>query len=851
VSQASANVAELFNRPVETILGSPLATLFTPDGTASIDALEPSASLRELCPLHLESRTGIRLEATVHRSGQVVVVELERRSSAGTHAFDPRMRQAIVKLQRATNVVELSRVAAEEVRSLTGFDRVMVYRFDPDWNGEVVAEAKRAELEPFLGLHYPASDIPAQARRLYTQNWLRLIGDVAYVPVPLVPTLDPETNAPLDLSHAHLRSVSPIHIEYLRNMGVRASMSISLVADGQLIGLIACHHYDGPKVVDYTLRETSEYIGQALSWNVHVLERADDAERAARVLAAESEVATSLAAADDLLSGLATPALLALTDAAGAAIVLDEGVRCLGTTPDERRIGEIVAWLRMQRQDVFATDQLASHYGPAEHWDGATAGLLATALSHDLGEYLLWFRPSTERSVDWAGDPRKQLDPGDGAAPPRLSPRGSFELWRETVRGKALPWARWQIESASNIRRLLVGGARRRAAALRLLNQRLVDADRAKDTFIATVSHELRNPLNSIQGWSRLLTAGGLPPEKHDEAIQVIARNADALARLVDDLLDMSRIVSGKLVLDTGSVDLTAVVEGAIEMMALAADTKSIRIKRVLGSSAMTVIGDAARIRQVVTNLLSNAIKFTPKNGSIHVSLGQEGSDLEVAVRDSGRGIERDFLPRLFDPFSQADNTPGKKATGLGLGLAICKKLVELHGGRITAESEGAGKGATFRMRLPIAPAQGTSRPTPVPAGAPRSQSLLLAGARVLVVEDERDSRELMRHLLEAAGAVVSTAEDGPSGLEQLDTSTFDVLVSDIGMPGMDGLAMMTALRAKTGHPAARIPAVALTAYVRAWDRTAALRAGFQAHVPKPADPEELVTVLASLLGRI
>ena len=848
VAQISSNAARFFGIEARAALGRPLVDLFAAADRGRFADLAGREELRDENPVRVRSASGVALDAALHRSADLFVVEVEHASPLDDGASSPGLRRSLLKLQTVRTATDLAQIAANEVRELTGFDRVMVYRFDPKWNGQVVAEARRADLEPFLGLHYPASDIPSQARRLYTQNWLRLIGDIAYEPVPMLAASDHEP--PLDMTHAHLRSVSPIHIEYLTNMGVSASMSISLIADGELVGLIACHHYSGPRVITYVRRETAEYLGQALSWNLHVLERADLAERTRRVQRSEAEVATSLAGADDLLEGLAGDALRELTDAAGAAVVLEEGVRTYGKTPDSERIAELVSWLRTQKEDVFATDNLEARFGPAREWDGICAGLIAVTLSQEVGEYLLWFRPSTERTVDWAGDPRKQAMPADGASPPRLSPRGSFALWRETVRGVSLPWGQWQIDAASNIRRLLVGGARRRVAVLRALNKRLVEADRAKDVFIATVSHELRTPLHAISGWSKLSLSGGLPAARQGEAMAVVSRNADALARIVDDLLDVSRIVSGNIALDVENVDVGATVEAVIEAMTLASESKEIRLKRVLGSASLTVLGDVGRIRQIVTVLLSNAIKFTPKGGSITISLRREGSDLALAVEDTGAGLEASALPHIFDAFWQADGTAKRQNQGLGLGLAIAKKLAELHGGRLTAESPGLGLGATFRVRLPVASAR---MPDPASASvAPETPvARLLEGLVVIVAEDEDDSRALITQILENAGATVHAASRAEDAILLALSDRCDVIVSDIGMPHMDGLEMIAALRSDPSRAVAKVPAVALTAYTRAIDRTAALRAGFQAHVAKPTDAEELVAVVASVVRRL
>jgi chemotaxis family two-component system sensor kinase Cph1 len=842
----SANIQSTLGSEPSEVLGGSLLALFHPSAHPFLTSLLHRSSLREVNPRRLELRQGQAMQAVVHRSAELLVIELE--PNVIVHeGFDPRMRSAIMQLQAARDVATLSSSAATAVRDLTGFDRVMVYRFDTDWNGRVVAEARRADLDPFLGLHYPASDIPEQARRLYTQNWIRLIADVDYQPSPLVPELDPASGQPLDLSHAHLRSVSPIHVQYLKNMGVTASMSVSIIIDGKLVGLIACHHYDGPHRVGYTIRETAEYIGQALSWNLRVLDRADEAERGRRGRECEAELANRLTGAEDLLSTLAVPCLAELTNACGAAIVLHEGVRTVGETPEPAAITKLVDWLKTNQHDVFATEQLASVLPEAKVFEGVAAGLLAVSISPELGEYLLWFRPSTERTVNWAGDPHKQLTVSD-TVPPRLSPRGSFTLWRERVQGRALPWETWEVEAASNVRRLMLSGVRRRAADLHMLNERLVDADRAKDVFIATISHELRTPLNAISGWSKLLVSGGVGQERWQHAMEVIARNSDTLARLVEDLLDVSRIVGGKLELEIQTLDLVALVNEIADSLHLSAQAKNLNFAREIEREPVIVLGDATRIRQIVTNLLGNAIKFTPKGGAIMLALARNRSDVQITVTDNGPGIDPQELPHVFVAFWQADGSARRRTTGLGLGLAIAKKLVELHGGRIAAASEGHGRGARFEVTLPVAAVHKTlaSASKPNDQSAPKQP---LKGLKLLVVEDETDSRDLLVLVLRGAGAEVHPMTNAVDALQLLWRERFDAIVSDIGLPGMDGMDMLRMLRSE-GSAQHQPPAVALTAYTRAYDRTAALRAGFQAHVPKPVDPEELITVIETLVSR-
>jgi light-regulated signal transduction histidine kinase (bacteriophytochrome)/CheY-like chemotaxis protein len=483
----------------------------------------------------------------------------------------------------------------------------------------------------------------------------------------------------------------------------------------------------------------------------------------------------------------------------------------------------------------------------AAEWDSVAAGLVAVPISRDLGEWLLWFRPSTERTIDWAGEPTKVVTVSGEGGVPRLSPRGSFELWRETVRGRSLPWQTWEVEAASSLRQTLLAVVRRRSAELRALNQKLTDADRAKDNFIAVVSHELRTPLNAITGWTQLLRSGSVPAERRAHAIEVISRNADAQSQLVEDLLDISRITSGKLTLEVQTVDFVAVVDGVLEAMQIALQAKGITLVRVLDTTGTSVLGDEARLRQVVTNLLTNAVKFTPKGGKIHVVLQRVSSDLVLTVRDSGQGISPEFLPHVFESFRQEEEGASRRAHGLGLGLAIVRSLVELHGGRVTAESEGLGRGAAFHVRLPLAPIR-TAEPPPSRAPQALSGPPELAGARILVVEDEPDARELVRHVLERCGAVVVEAATAGAALEQTERLRFAAIVSDIGLPDTDGLGFLRELRSRGPERGGRTPAVALSAYTRVLDRTNALQAGFQAHVSKPVDATELVAVVASLI---
>jgi PAS domain S-box-containing protein len=390
-------------------------------------------------------------------------------------------------------------------------------------------------------------------------------------------------------------------------------------------------------------------------------------------------------------------------------------------------------------------------------------------------------------------------------------------------------------------------------AAERAARAQAEEASRLKDEFLAMVSHELRTPLNSMLGWVRLLRAGRVDEATAARGLEIVERNVVSQAQLIEDLLDVSRIVTGRLRLEVRPVELDAVVEAAVDSVKLAAEAKKIRLQVIADSAAGPVLGDPERLQQVVWNLLSNAIKFTPKGGRIQVRLARVDSHAEITVGDSGQGIAPEFLPYVFDRFRQADSSITRTHRGLGLGLAIVKHITELHGGTVRAASPGEGQGATFVVRLPLTAvlreAQAEERRANASSGPAFTRPPSLDGMRVLVVDDERDTREMLRTLFEDCQAEVLTVGTAREALEAVDRWRPDVLVSDIGMPGEDGYALIERVRQRSPERGGDIPAVALTAYARSEDRMRSLAAGFQMHVAKPVEPAELVMVVASLVN--
>jgi len=458
--------------------------------------------------------------------------------------------------------------------------------------------------------------------------------------------------------------------------------------------------------------------------------------------------------------------------------------------------------------------------------------------------------------------------------------KGSFvdTGWRVRKDGTTF-WANVTITALRDDANRLIGYAKltrdltqtKRVEAIELASQQreeMLDAERSarmaaqratrlKDEFLATLSHELRTPLNAILGWTQVLLRGEAPggTGAQKKAIEVIDRNARAQVKLIDDLLDLSRIMTGKIRLDLQQVSFASVVEAAVDSATPSANAKDIRLRAIYGASRDIISADAARLQQVVWNLLTNAIKFTPKGGQVHVLIQRVNSHLELSVSDTGIGIPESYLPHVFDRFSQKDSSTTRSFGGLGLGLAICKQLVELHGGSIKAASGGEDKGATFFVHLPLSIVQleDESAPRVHPTAETESTEILslptLEGAHVFSVDDERDARELLQAVLEARGAKVTSFGSAEDALAALRTSKPSVLVCDIGMPKMDGYQLIRTLRASEPR-GERIPALALTAFARAEDRKRSLVAGYQAHLAKPFDVSEFVLIIANLIGR-
>lgn len=693
IARASANTAEWLGAAPDALLGRRIEEVFGEEGASRIRHALALDDPREANPLRLRA-AGRALDGLVHRHDGVAIVEVEPApdaTPAEARANAAAFRRALIEVQRARGLRALCDSIARSVRELTGYDRVMVYRFHDDWHGEVIAEARAERMDPFLGLHYPASDIPVQARALYLTNWLRIIPDRDYAPVPVLPA----TGRPLDLGLAALRSVSPVHLQYLRNMGVGATLTISLIRDGALWGLIACHH-ESPRHLAYEVRASCELLGQLFSARIGAAE--EDELRDADLLRAGqmAAVTEALAATDNWITELAAdPALLELVGATGAAIVAEGRVEPVGDTPAPAALQAMVTRLAAMDGALFATDQAAAELPEAE---GAT-GVLAVPLTDSREQWLLWFRPEVVQTVDWAGDPRKPVEeaPVPGSTV-RLSPRGSFALWKETVHGRSIPWSAAERRAALALRRVVAEVVLRRVEEVAALNRALARSNAELDAFTYIASHDLSEPMRGIHNYAAMLREdyGDQLGEEGNGWVETMMRLSRRMDSMIDSLFEYSRV--GRTELEVAPTDLQAVLAGALDTLALQIRESGteIRVPRPLP----VVPCDAERVGQVFQNLIHNALKYNERDEKwIEIGYRQDaGSPVVLFVRDNGIGIaeqHHDVIFRIYKRLHPRDRFGG----GTGVGLTIVRRIVERHGGRVWLESE-PGAGTTFFFTL-------------------------------------------------------------------------------------------------------------------------------------------------------
>jgi len=713
ILQASENTLSILGHAPETLLGQAASAVIGLDGLQKLTAMlatEPT----DCNPLYLLTLPGAGLDVTVHGVDGVVILEFEvtGRTDAANPDYYGLVKKTVARLQTATSLQQFCESLAHEIRELTGLDRVMIHKFHADRHGEIIAESRRADVSSWVGMHFPAEDIPESTRVMFTRTWIRPVPDVDDPLAELVPLLNPDTGKPLDMTYCALRGASIMYTEYLRNMSVAGTLTMAIRRNETLWGLIACHQYGAPRHLSYQVRAACEFLAQVASLQHRAAEEKEHLAYRHRLDSVHRQLVATATEGGGLaaLTG-ETPSLLEGIDAGGAALYHLGRWWCVGKTPSEDQLESLGEWLMTEKfafslRPLYATDSLMQDYPPASAFTGIASGLLALPISLSGRNLMLWFRPETVQTVKWRGDPEYQ-PMVVGPQGPRLTPRHSFALFVESVRGRSLPWLAVEIEAAESLRLVVMEMVMDRAARLANLNADLLRSNQELDAFAYVASHDLKEPLRGITQYANQLL---------DDAEQVDAETRLKLDRLkqltlrmdslLDSLLHFSRVGRSELKLE--AVDLNEVLAEAIEMVSSRAALIKVAVPRALP----VIHGHRVWCREILMNLLSNAQKFSDEPVRL-IEAGyilpteihpRPGCPPELAaqtvffITDNGIGIEARHFGQVFKLFKRLHGRDDYGGGG-GAGLTIVRKLVERHQGNVWLDSQ-PGKGTTVYFTL-------------------------------------------------------------------------------------------------------------------------------------------------------
>ena len=589
------------------------------------------------------------------------------------------------------SIDKLLESSAVQIKEIIAYDRVMIYKFHDDGHGEVVSEAKEDGLQSWMGQHYPASDIPKQARELYKINLTRQIADVYSEPSSIAGLKENET-ANFDMTHIDLRAVSPIHIQYLKNMGVASSFSISLLYRGELWGLVACHSYR-PKFINFKARNSAKLIGQVISSTLSYRQLEEDQEKANKYNKAIDTIGVNLLKIENIPAALfnTNVSLLDVVPASGALLYYEQKLYTTGKVPDDELCMQLIDWIITQIQnDVYETNCLSKSFSAATAYKECASGILACVLSSELKEVLIWFRPEVLSSMTWAGNPYEAITIVNADGLSTIHPRTSFANWTEDIKLSSLQWKNEEIQDAQLVREKIVSAISRKANEQRLLNTRLKEAYDELDAFSYTLSHDLKNPLTSIISYSQLLERSKSVNDKEKMMVSRVLKSAEKMHFMIGDILNYSRVGEQRAAYQ--HINMKDLIQDIMLELTSANDGTEIYV-----AACKDIYGDKTMIMQVFSNLIGNAVKYSKKaiHPKIEINSFEIGAHVQYSVTDNGIGIPNDQHDKIFELFSRSNNVGDFEGTGVG--LSIVKKIVDRHQGSIWVESE-AGCGSTFHV---------------------------------------------------------------------------------------------------------------------------------------------------------
>jgi len=695
ITQCSENVEEILGVSLETVLKSDLSILISSEG---IEQLKNKLGENRILLPDEEIIHGKKFNVIPHISDANLVLDIEPSGNIlQPSLFQDQLTAILSEMEGARSIPDMCELAVMQVKQLFGYDRVMMYKFDEEWNGEVIAEVKEGNLESWLGLNYPARDIPKQARAIFLKQGVRIISNVNFKPAALIPEISPITNKPLDISRSELRSVSPIHIEYLQNMKVGASLTAAIVLEGELWGLLACHHYS-PKFIHYHQRQTCKFLTQVFSNSLSVrttktyLDKFSASEYVRKKLVLQLESISTIREALIKFS----PKFIDIIECSGGALIQEGKIDLLGLTPSKDEVQDLYQNFLVGKDKLFSTKNLAKHYPQAIAFSRLASGVISMRINAKKNTMLLWFRPEVSETVNWGGNPEKEGFIKDGVE--YLSPRKSFEKWTQQNAGIARRWEDYDLEAIDalqeSISHIVI---KKQKDEIVKLNHQLLAANEELETFSYSISHDLRAPLRGIDGYARILRDHHMKDldEYSKKAIRTIVKSAEDMDGLIEDILSYSSVGKTNLQLELVAID--KISKDIVLKHNMANRYPNTKFK--IASDMPKLEADRRMISQLLNNLIGNAFKYSSKSEDALVEIGYLKSDNKNVyfIKDNGIGVDPSLQYKVFDVFSRL---AGDDYEGSGIGLAIAKKVIDIHNGKIWLESE-LGEGTTFFFSIP------------------------------------------------------------------------------------------------------------------------------------------------------
>ncbi len=783
--------------------------------------------------------------AVIYNSNDFFVVELEpaakfREVYPAIHHMKLYATSIAPKFKTLKSLGVMAQEMVETIRYITNMDRVVLYKFNSDGSGKVLAESKIEGIDSYMDLHYPASDIPPQARELYKKNWIRLMANANAEPARLIPTPAEGNRQPLDMTYSLLRDLSPIHKQYIRNQGVSSSLSMSLVTHGDLWGMISCHSRE-PRYIPQNVRLECENLSQLFSWHLYAKEEELIIERTKLTDKAITKILDKAAPKKSIITVFEEneSEVLSVLDADGFIFYTETEQIKLGVNPHLSVAKEIYDRHFKNRNGAFYTDKIDDYITEKGRLNGV-GGLLMMSIGGSNNNFTAWFRKEKQQLQKWSGIPQEKAP--NASKKERLTPRSSFQVHEIKMNGRSKPWDLQDVDVANRFNKVFMSYAFEKQEILRSDINYLQLQNKYVNEFLATLAHELRNPLAPIAAGLNLLEQED-DPDLRTEYMSTMTRQVEHMTTMINDLMDVSRITQNKVKLAKENLDLRTVLEDAVIASQPLLTKNDQELVVNLPEEPIIILGDATRLNQVFVNILTNAAKYTEKGGKIELCATMKNQLARISIKDNGVGIEKDKINAIFTMFTQMNTLSSQAKSGLGIGLTLVKRLLEMHDAEIHAYSDGLGRGSEFEVLIPLM----KKYEYEVESGISKTEdsvSIASGAGKILVIDDNEDLAKMLKIILEKKNYQVSVAYDGASALQIFQKFNPDFAIIDLGLPDMDGFELCEKMmKIENDHPTVYFSHSGLGNKEKV-DKS--LQTGFKEHFVKPVKVNELIEAIAS-----